>query len=86
MLSTAQRAVRTRKARQDFVKKYGQDSFNVVCILENGGSTLDAELRAVLPRTTVAAIAANLTRGTYNYALANCNTASAKPCQRLAQG
>ena len=72
----ARKANTTRTARDNFMRRYGQDTTEVVVALSDGLSTAQVAQQTMLPRPVVGAIAANFTRGTYAEALRNCNVAT----------
>lgn len=71
--SAAIKATATRNARREFIKHFGQTTFEVVSLLVNGYNSWDTSELLDVERTSVSAIKANLTRGTYNELLKKCN-------------
>lgn len=71
--NAAKRANVTRAARKAFLSRYGCDTYDVVKLTLKGQTTEQILTTTMLWRTTVAAIRANLTRGTYDTYLKNCN-------------
>lgn len=69
----AKKAVRTRKARQAFKQAFGEVVYLTVDGLVNGLTTKDIAGIMNTSVGSIAAIKANLTRGTYNAAMKNCN-------------
>jgi FixJ family two-component response regulator len=64
--TVARRAVRTRQARNEFRTRFGQTTYDIVALVRLGVATnLIASQVGVSP-TTVSAVRANLTRGTYS--------------------
>jgi FixJ family two-component response regulator len=61
----ARKAVRTRRARQAFVARFGQQTLQVVTLVLNGAPTSDITELVNVSASSVAAIRANLTRNTY---------------------
>jgi FixJ family two-component response regulator len=61
----ARKAVRTRQARQAFVARFGQQTFQVVTLVVHGATTADITELVNVSASSVAAIRANLTRNTY---------------------
>jgi len=72
-LTPAQKAARTRAAREGLKNRYGVDTYNVVRSLQRGESTVRAAVSAGVWPETAAAIKANLTRGTYDNFVGDCN-------------
>lgn len=69
----ARSAVVTRQARRAFLDRYGCNTYDVVELLVKGRSSQDIEQLIGVPRGSVRAYAANLTRGTYRYFVDDCN-------------
>jgi hypothetical protein len=55
----------TRNARKAFTKRYGTTAAGVIRLLATGSTTSEISTSFGVPRTTVAAYKANLTRGNY---------------------
>jgi trans-aconitate methyltransferase len=68
MKKSVKAAVNTRRARTNFLKRYGQETYDVVRDLVKG------QTRVVdwIPTSSLAAYKANLTRGTYDDFLRGC--------------
>ena len=68
----ARKAVNTRKRRQQFKAKYGTEVYNIIGYLRKGYTSRQIAIATDTTTGHVAAIAANLTRGTYKQALRGC--------------
>lgn len=67
------KAARTARARREFRNRYGNDTYNVVRWLVKGKTSGEVATRTGVSVGSVAAIRANLTRGTYDEVLTGCN-------------
>lgn len=72
-MTSAQKATKTRKARQAFRNHYGDESYNVVKRIVQGERTETIERNTWTPMVSIDAYRANVTRGTYDHLLADCN-------------
>lgn len=72
-MSPAKKAVKTRKARKEFMARYGYTIFQAVSCLCKGQDSFSVASALNITLESVAAIKANLTRGTYDSALRGCN-------------
>lgn len=72
-LTPAQKAARTRRARDLFCDTYGIQTFDVVEMLARGKSTQEVSDMLWISVPSAAAYAANFTRGTYSRFLKDCN-------------
>lgn len=73
-MSPAQKAVRTRNARQALMEQYGETTFFVLRdMLKNKMDDEDVCDYNLITDTQLAAYKAHLTMGTYDYALRFCN-------------
>lgn len=70
---SARKAVKTRRARQNFIRKYGVETAEVVALLIRNKSNSYIEENLFLPAATVRAYKANFTRGVYTHSMKNCN-------------
>lgn len=69
----ARKAAATRRARVNFTDRFGPDTFDTVAMLMSGDTTHEVSNSLGLEMRSVAAIAANLTRGTYDEWVDGCN-------------
>lgn len=61
----AQKAVRTRKAREEFRSRYGSQVFDIIACLRANCSVEDTAADFDISASRVRAIKAHLSRGTY---------------------
>jgi len=72
-MTAARKAAVTRKARKQFKKHYGEDTYNVVKAIIQGKNSHEIADNFWLSIETVAAYRANVTRGTYWHMTDLCN-------------
>jgi hypothetical protein len=72
-MTRAQKAARTRKARKELKETYGAKTATVLRGLEQGHNDLTIMWSASIDDFQLAAYKANLTRGTYDHLLFDCN-------------
>ena len=72
-MNAAKKAAETRKARSEFVQTYGTEAYDVVSMLASKMSDHHIMDLTWIPRSSLAAYKANLTRGTYDHILSRCN-------------
>lgn len=70
---TVKKAVTTRRARREFRDQYGEDTYQAVRYLVRGKNSGQVSVLTGIAVPSVAAIAANLTRGTYDHVVDACN-------------
>ena len=68
----ARKATLTRKSRQLLTEKYGEVTYEQVMLLSKGFSAEEVADKTSDSTTSVAAVKANLTRGTYAW-VGDCN-------------
>jgi len=71
-MTPQQKSARTRTARQNFLKRYGETTYQVVSNLVTGREA-SHEVPWEVSDESIAAIHANFTRGTYKTYTRNCN-------------
>jgi len=69
----ARKAVVTRQARNIFRDKYGFDGYEVISLIISGKTTDEISDITWIPKTSIAAYRANLTRGAYGKLVNTCN-------------
>ena len=63
----------TRRAREAFLTRYGAESYHAIMLLSRGRTTEEVGEELGVENMVVGAWKANLTRGTYDKYLKNCN-------------
>jgi DNA-binding NarL/FixJ family response regulator len=71
--STTLKTQTTKKARADFVSKFGAETYEVIKMFEKGQNNKEIYTDTSLPITTIAAYRAHYTRGTYDEYLGTLN-------------
>jgi hypothetical protein len=74
-MTSAQKAVKTKAARKAFRDQYGDESYEVVSRIVRGEKTGEIYDYAphYVPWDSISSYRANVTRGTYDHVLADCN-------------
>lgn len=70
---SAQKAAKTRRARNDLLAVYGCDTYDVLELMSKGKSNVEVELLTSIPMPSVAAYRANFVRHCYDWVLKDCN-------------